>query len=50
VTALRAYGGAAFAWAPSAREEFDEKFAPTTSYGELFGHSLYFYSKDAAGR
>jgi len=30
-----------------AREEFDEKFAPTTSYGELLGHSLYFYSKDA---
>jgi hypothetical protein len=27
-------------------EEFGEKFAPTKEYGELLGHSLYFYSKD----
>jgi len=26
--------------------EFDEGFAPNQSYGELLGHSLYFYSKD----
>jgi hypothetical protein len=28
------------------REEFGEGFAPETAYGELLGHSLYFYSKD----
>lgn len=28
------------------RDEFDEKFAPDQSYGELLGHSMYFYSKD----
>ncbi len=28
------------------REEFGEKFAPDAEYGELLGHSLYFYSKD----
>ena len=27
-------------------EEFDEKFAPNESYGELLGHSIFFYSKD----
>jgi hypothetical protein len=39
--------GAAFRMGAEAREEFGEKFAPTQSYGELLGHSLYFYSKDA---
>ncbi|HQR94906.1 MAG TPA: hypothetical protein PLZ97_16250, partial [Sediminibacterium sp.] len=24
-----------------------ELFAPTKAYGELLGHSMYFYSKDA---
>jgi len=38
--------GAAFRMGAEAREEFDEKFAPTKEYGELLGHSLYFYSKD----
>jgi len=38
--------GAAFRMGAEAREEFDEKFAPTHEYGELLGHSLYFYSKD----
>lgn len=38
--------GAAFRMGAEAKEEFDEKFAPTESYGELLGHSLYFYSKD----
>ncbi|RYZ44954.1 MAG: FAD-dependent oxidoreductase, partial [Sphingobacteriales bacterium] len=28
------------------REEFGEKFAPSKEYGELLGHSMYFYSKD----
>ncbi|WP_339903417.1 FAD-dependent oxidoreductase, partial [uncultured Cyclobacterium sp.] len=27
-------------------DEFDEAFAPDHQYGELLGHSLYFYSKD----
>lgn len=38
--------GAAFRMGAEAREEFGEKFAPAQSYGELLGHSLYFYSKD----
>lgn len=38
--------GAAFRMGAEAREEFDEGFAPEQSYGELLGHSLYFYSKD----
>ena len=29
------------------KEEFGEKFAPSQEYGELLGHSLYFYSKNA---
>lgn len=39
--------GAAFRMGAEAREEFGEKFAPTKEYGELLGHSMYFYSKDA---
>lgn len=38
--------GAAFRMGAEKREEFDEKMAPTAEYGELLGHSLYFYSKD----
>lgn len=38
--------GAAFRMGAESREEFGEKFAPTQEYGELLGHSLYFYSKD----
>ena len=38
--------GAAFRMGAEAREEFGEKFAPTEAYGELLGHTLYFYSKD----
>jgi FAD dependent oxidoreductase len=38
--------GAAFRMGAESRDEFDEGFAPETSYGELLGHSLYFYSKD----
>lgn len=38
--------GAAFRIGAESKEEFDEQFAPDTQYGELLGHSLYFYSKD----
>ena len=38
--------GAAFRMGAESREEFGEKFAPDASYGELLGHSIYFYSKD----
>lgn len=38
--------GAAFRMGAEAQEEFGEKFAPSKAYGELLGHSLYFYSKD----
>lgn len=38
--------GAAFRMGAESREEFGEKFAPTEEYGELLGHSLYFYTKD----
>jgi hypothetical protein len=38
--------GAAFRMGAEAMDEFDEKFAPAEAYGELLGHSLYFYSKD----
>jgi len=38
--------GAAFRMGAESQEEFGEKFAPTKEYGELLGHSLYFYSKD----
>jgi hypothetical protein len=38
--------GAAFRMGAESREEFDEPLAPGHEYGELLGHSLYFYSKD----
>lgn len=38
--------GAAFRMGAERQDEFGEKFAPTQEYGELLGHSLYFYSKD----
>jgi hypothetical protein len=38
--------GAAFRMGAESKEEFGEKFAPTEEYGELLGHSLYFYTKD----
>ena len=38
--------GAAFRMGAESSEEFGEKFAPVKEYGELLGHSLYFYSKD----
>ncbi|WZN42365.1 FAD-dependent oxidoreductase [Chitinophaga pollutisoli] len=38
--------GAAFRMGAEKKEEFGELFAPSEEYGELLGHSLYFYSKD----
>jgi hypothetical protein len=38
--------GAAFRMGAESREEFDEQFAPSKEYGELLGHSIYFYSRD----
>lgn len=38
--------GAAFRMGAESTQEFNEQFAPTKEYGELLGHSLYFYSKD----
>ncbi len=38
--------GAAFRMGAEAKEEFNEPMAPDESYGELLGHSLYFYTKD----
>lgn len=38
--------GAAFRMGAESKEEFGEQFAPSAAYGELLGHSLYFYSKD----
>ncbi len=44
--ALGFLAGAAFRMGAESCEEFGEKFAPTAEYGELLGHSLYFYTKD----
>ncbi len=38
--------GAAFRMGAESKEEFGEGFAPDAAYGELLGHSLYFYSRD----
>ncbi|GAB2556908.1 FAD-dependent oxidoreductase [Spirosoma aerophilum] len=38
--------GAAFRMGAESAGEFGEKFAPSADYGELLGHSLYFYTKD----
>jgi hypothetical protein len=38
--------GGAFRMGAESMEEFGEKFAPTEAYGELLGHSMYFYTKD----
>lgn len=39
--------GASFRMGAETKEEFGELFAPDESYGELLGHSMYFYSKSA---
>jgi hypothetical protein len=38
--------GAAFRMGAESSDEFGEKFAPQKEYGELLGHTIYFYSKD----
>jgi hypothetical protein len=38
--------GAAFRMGAESSDEFGEKFAPQKGYGELLGHTIYFYSKD----
>ncbi|MBC8170662.1 MAG: FAD-dependent oxidoreductase, partial [Anaerolineae bacterium] len=38
--------GAAFRMGAENTEEFDEKLAPSKDYGELLGHSIFFYTKD----
>jgi hypothetical protein len=38
--------GASFRMGAETQEEFGEKFAPDKGYGELLGHSMYFYSKN----
>lgn len=38
--------GAAFRMGAECQEEFGERFAPKDEYGQLLGHSLYFYTKD----
>ncbi|WP_040446627.1 FAD-dependent oxidoreductase [Ktedonobacter racemifer] len=44
--ALAFLAGAAFRMGAESRQEFDEGFAPDAEYGDLLGHSIYFYSKD----
>lgn len=39
--------GAAFRMGAEPRAAFGEGLAPSSEYGELLGHSIYFYSKDA---
>lgn len=39
--------GAAFRMGAEEKSEFNEKFAPSKEYGELLGHSLYFYTKNS---
>lgn len=38
--------GAAYRIGAEPAGEFDEPFAPEESYGELLGHTIYFYGKD----
>jgi hypothetical protein len=38
--------GAAFRVGAESKDEFNEPLAPDEGYGELLGHSLYFYSRD----
>ena len=38
--------GAAFRMGAESHDEFGEKLAPDNDYGELLGHSIYFYTKD----
>lgn len=44
--ALGFLAGAAFRMGAERHDEFGEKLAPDGTYGELLGHTIYFYSKD----
>ncbi|KAF7558069.1 hypothetical protein G7046_g5872 [Stylonectria norvegica] len=44
--ALSFLAGAPFRVGAEQRDEFGELFAPSSEYGHLLGHSIYFYSKD----
>ncbi|QGY47531.1 FAD-dependent oxidoreductase [Maribellus comscasis] len=39
--------GSPFRMGAETKEEFGELFAPDKDYGEMLGHTIYFYSKDA---
>jgi hypothetical protein len=39
--------GASFRMGAECKGEFREGFTPTKEYGELLGHTMYFYSKDS---
>jgi hypothetical protein len=39
--------GASFRMGAECKTEFGEGFTPAEEYGELLGHTIYFYSKDA---
>lgn len=39
--------GASFRMGAESHNEFGEGFTPTEEYGELLGHTIYFYSKDS---
>ncbi len=39
--------GASFRMGAEKKSEFGEGFTPAQGYGELLGHTIYFYSKDA---
>jgi len=45
--ALAFLAGAPFRIGAESRDEFGEGFAPSSEYGHLLGHSIYFYTKDA---
>ncbi|KAH8168522.1 FAD dependent oxidoreductase domain-containing protein [Sarocladium implicatum] len=45
--ALSFLAGAPFRIGAEQKDEFGEDFAPSSEYGHLLGHSIYFYSKDA---
>lgn len=44
--ALSFLAGAGFRMGAEPASEFDEPFAPSAEYGDLLGHSIYFYTKD----
>lgn len=39
--------GASYRMGAESKTEFGEGFSPKSDYGELLGHTIYFYSKDA---